>query len=225
MISRIQLSTLLAVVVVAWAVALVASGITVSSTWLHPYSMVVGVLVLAIAVFDKWAWRLRLLQPWFLHMPDLNGTWRASLEPTGNDGASTTNAAPLMCYMVVRQTYSSISMRLLTEKSASELLAARITQALDGTFSIVAVFRATPRLSVRLRNPIHHGAFVLTVRGWPPDSLDGQYWTDRSTQGEMKLTDRKRKMFHTFEEAQAAFNDRPSLATDAHLQENEKHDA
>lgn len=195
MLTRIQLSALLAIAAVIWAVALIFQGVAVSWTWLRPFSIVLGALVLILALVEKWAWQFRFVQPWLVHMPDIRGTWRAELHPT--------NADPQLVsgYMVIRQTLSSVSLRLLTQESESEILAARVTKAGDGRFSVAGIYRNTPRLSMRDQSPVHHGAILLTVQGEPVVSLDGQYWTDRGSQGEIRLSQRSRTLVHSFDEA------------------------
>jgi hypothetical protein len=46
-------------------------------------------------------------------------------------------------------------------------------------------------LSVRNRSAMHYGALQLSVAGSPPERIEGQYWTDRDTKGELSLADRK----------------------------------
>lgn len=182
MLSRIQLSAIVIVVAAAWAVLLVIDGFAVSLSWFRPLSTVLAVLVILVAILDKWAWHWRVLQPWLIHVPDLRGTWRAELRRT-NGAEDTINA-----YMAIRQTCSSLSMRLMSNESASMLLAARMTKAADGEFTVTGVYQNVPNLSVRDQSPIHNGAILLNVQGTPPVTLDGQYWTDRATRGELRLT-------------------------------------
>ena len=198
MLSRIQLTAMLALAAVVWAVALILQGVVVPAVWFRPFSLVLAVLILVLTVVDRWAWRFRLLQPWLVHMPDLRGTWRAEIRPTNSEQEGLTG------YMAIRQTLSSINLRLLTEESVSEILAARVLKAEDGTFSVAGVYRNIPKLSVRDRSPLHHGAILLSVHGDPPISLEGQYWTDRNSQGEIVLSNRSRKFAHSFGEAAEA---------------------
>jgi hypothetical protein len=45
---------------------------------------------------------------------------------------------------------------------------------------------------------------LLYVRGIPVHQLDGEYWTDRGTKGELMLTLRTRDLMHDFAQAQNA---------------------
>ena len=198
MISRIQLSALLLVAFAVWAGALILAGVLVSPDWFRPFSTVVGALVLVLILVDKWLWRVRWLQPWLFNMPNIQGTWRVNIRFTG----AVPSAEQIGGFMVIRQTLSAISLRLFTAESYSEILSAKIVPCDDGTFTVAGVYRNTPRLAVRERSPVHHGALLLTVQGNPPESLAGQYWTDRNSQGEISLSARTNRLAHSFDQAQ-----------------------
>lgn len=197
MISRLHISAILLVASGVWGVALLLAGVPVTAAWFKPFSIVVGALVLVLSVADKWLWRIRWLRPWLFNTPDLNGTWKVAIRPTAPESSPRKVGA----YMVIRQTFSTISLRLLTAESRSETLSANVVRCDDGTYRLAAVYRNTTRLQVRERSPLHHGAFILDVHGGPPDSLAGQYWTDRFSQGELVLSDRNPKLAHSFEQA------------------------
>ncbi len=105
---------------------------------------------------------------------------------------------------VIRQTYSSLYMRLLTKESGSESLAAAFDHARDGAWSLVTVYRNTPGPLVVHRSRPHFGGLIVSGRGRHPISLQGQYWTDRDTRGELHMTSRNRKLFADFASASSA---------------------
>lgn len=203
MLSRLHLSTILVVAAALWGGVLVVEGVAVNGTWIRPFSTVVGVLLLLLAAFDLWAWRLRVLHGWFVPRPDLRGTWRIELQSDWKDPATDAVIGPIVAYLVVRQTFSSLSIRMLTAESASELVAAEINKAGDGTYRLAAVYRNEPKLSVRERSPIHYGALLLDVQGDPVKNLAGYYWTDRNSRGEVRTLTRHGTIVGSFKEAQA----------------------
>jgi len=176
--------------------------VTVNSAWLHPFSTVIGVLLLLLAAFDLWAWRLRVLHGWFVPRPDLRGTWRVELQSNWKNPATDSGVGPIVAYLVVRQTFSALSVRMLTAESASELVAAEINKASDGTYRLAAVYRNEPNLSVRDRSQIHYGALMLDVQGDPVKSLAGYYWTDRNSRGELRTLARNVSPAGSFQDAQ-----------------------
>lgn len=199
MISRLHLSAILVVAACVWGLGLLLAGVPVSAAWFKPFCVVVGVLVLVLSITDRWLWRLRWLRPWFFNMPDLNGTWKVAIHPTSPKSPRD----DIVAYMVIRQTFSSVSLRLFTAESHSETLTARVVRCDDGTCNLAAVYRNTPRLEVREGSPLHHGALLLNVQGVPPESLAGQYWTDRMSQGEIVLSARVSRLAHSFDQAAA----------------------
>ncbi|GMV19521.1 MAG: hypothetical protein AMXMBFR56_77450 [Polyangiaceae bacterium] len=202
MLSRLHLSTILLVAAALWGAMLVFEGVALNGTWFGPFSTVVGVLVLLLAAFDLWAWRLRILHGWFVPRPDLRGTWRVELQSDWKDPVTDAVIGPIVAYLVVRQTFSSLSIRMLTAESASELVAAEINKAGDGTYRLAAVYRNEPKLSVRDRSPIHYGALVLDVQGDPVKDLAGYYWNDRGSRGEVRTLERDDSIAGSFKEAQ-----------------------
>lgn len=195
MISRLQVSALLLVAVLAWAGLLLLSGVPVSAAWFSPFSTVVGILVVVLVLADRWLWRINLLRPWLFSTPDLRGTWKADVKPTDP------SRPDVAAFMVIRQTLSSISLRLFTSESHSESLSAKVVRCDDGTCTVAGVYRNTPRLEVRAESPVHHGGILLHVHGDAPQSLSGEYWTDRASQGEIHLTARIPQIAASFEEA------------------------
>lgn len=196
-ISRLHISAILLIAAGVWGVALILAGVPVTAAWFRPFSVVIGVLVLVLSIADRWLWRLRWLRPWLFNMPDLNGTWKVVIHPTAPEPPHD----EVIAYMVIRQTFSTVSLRLFTAESHSETLSARVVRCDDGTCNLAAVYRNIPRLQVRERSPLHHGAFLLNVQGDPPESLAGQYWTDRLSQGELVLSARSLALAHSFDQA------------------------
>ncbi len=199
--SRLHLSALLLLAAAIWGVALVVEGVNVKSGWLHPFSTVVGALLLLLTAFDLWLWRWRALHGWFVHRPNARGTWKVELVSSWVDPATNSTKPPREAYLVVRQTYSTLSVRMLTQESGSESLASELHVAADGVVRMASVYRNEPRLSVRDQSPIHHGALLVDILGDPPTGLRGYYWTDRNSRGEISSKGRANKLASSFDDA------------------------
>lgn len=204
MISRIHLSTLIFIAALVWAVLLIIQGVSVTFSFFRWFSTVVGVLVVLIGVFDRWAWHLPILHPWFVSQPDLRGTWKGQLFSTWTDPKAGSSTPPIDGYLVIRQTFSSIQMMLFTNESSSELVSSSVLPEANGGHVVAGIYRNTPRLLKRAGSPIHHGGILLHVRGSPPQVLEGEYWTDRDTKGELRFTGRSNRILPSFEAATAA---------------------
>lgn len=203
MISQIQLSALLIGAAIIWGVLLILDGVSVSVQFLKPLSTVTGVLVLLLAFFERWAWRLPLLYPWFVSVPNLQGTWKGQLTSTWVDPKTYSQIPPREAYLVIKQTFSAIHIRLITNESSSESLAGKIMRNSDGAIDIAATYRNTPKILMREKSPIHFGGLLMHVHGQPPHTLEGQYWTDRGTQGEIQFTSKSKRQYSDFASAAA----------------------
>lgn len=203
--SRIHVSALLLFASTVWGLMLIAGGVALPPGAFGPFSVVVGALVFALSIFDVWLWRVPVLQGWFVRRPVLHGTWRVTFHSDWIDPATQQRIAPKVGYMAVRQTYTSLSMKLMTDESTSSLVAEGLSVLPDGTFKVFAVYRNESRIAVRDRSPIHYGAFALDVQGSPAARMEGAYWTDRNTRGDMVLSDRRKQVVDSYTEAESSF--------------------
>ena len=208
MLSRLHIGTILGLTVLAWAVILWAGGIPLTREYLWPYGSVLSVLVIAAAIFERWGWAWRIFQGWFVKRPDIRGSWRVELESDWVNPDTRQRIDPIICYMTVRQSLTTLSMRLMTAESSSWLIAHKIVEENDGVFLVTGVYTNTPKLELRGdRSEIHYGALLLRVLGEPPTSLEGHYWTDRNSRGKMRISNKKAEIFSTYDEAQDRHGD------------------
>lgn len=161
MLGRPGIALLSAVAALAWALVMVAR-------W----------------IFERWAWAwpgVRLLA----RRPDLRGTWKGVIHSSWQGPPRGVARAPIPAFLVVKQTFSSLHLRLLTCESQSITIASAIVRQPDGIFTINGIYRNEPRISVRDRSPIHLGGLALQLGGPPPAFMTGHYWTDRRSYGEV----------------------------------------
>ena len=200
-LDRTNVSIILAVAAVAWGTTLFFQGVPVGWNYLAPFGTTVGV----VAGFGTWMekqlwrlWPLRLL----VKRPDLRGTWRVELRPMGQEGRV------IVCYMAVKQTNSKLQMHLMTEESESWFIAESVCPSpREDGYRVAGVYENTPKLRHRSdgTSPMHMGSIVLHTHGpeHRPDSLTGEYWTDRQTAGEAVLSGRVDKVYSRFEDVPA----------------------
>src|SRR5437867_3924053 len=101
--------------VFAWTVVLYLNHEAIKAPWLRHLSTVITVVLYVVIAFDLWLWKLPFLHDWFVKRPVIDGTWKVELRSNwkGPSGSGTI-LSPIEGYMVVRQTFSTLSMRLLT---------------------------------------------------------------------------------------------------------------
>jgi hypothetical protein len=208
MISRTHLTVLFWFAVLLWAAMLILEGVSIPSAFFKPGSTVLGALVLLMGAFERWIWRWPILHPWFVSEPDLQGTWRGEVHSSWVDPATGERLSPIEAFLVIKQTFSTIRIRLLTQDSSSELLAGSLITNQEDAFLIVGTFLNVPRILVRDISPIHHGTIMLNVRGETNPTLEGGYWTDRLTRGELNFSARSKKQHGTFNHAASAMSKR-----------------
>jgi hypothetical protein len=176
------------------ALTLIGQGWLVPLSFFSPISTVVSVISVVLALWDVWLWRFGVLHPWPVRRPDLRGTWRGELTRAG--------AEPIILFLVVEQTFWSIHLRTFTAESRSTSVVANLSE-VDGQFLLASLYRNAPGLLIQERSRPHRGATWLWVHGPPPDSLGGDYWTDRDTKGELGFKRISRRRASDFTRAMA----------------------
>lgn len=195
--------------VLAWTAVLYANHQAINSAGLRPLSTVITIVLYAVMTFDLWLWKIPFLHSWFVKRPVIDGTWKVEIRSNWKNPATGKVVAPVEGYMVIRQTFSTLSLRLLTAESSSELVGTEIVCSADGLYCVSGVYRNEPRFQVRERSEIHYGAVWLKIIDEPAQKVMGHYWTDRETAGEMELGTRQKKRFQTFQSAQAYYSKLP----------------
>ncbi|WP_420598065.1 hypothetical protein [Neptuniibacter sp.] len=204
MLTRLHISSFVALTIGVWLIALWVQGLPVlSAEFVKPFGIVVGAIALTVTLFNKYFWSLRIFQGWYVKRPNIKGTWKVELKSSWVDPETGEQKEPINGYAVVRQTLTSLSLRLLTEESRSVLVAYSIDQQEeDDLFKLVGVYRNEPKIELQgVRSEIHHGSFALEIHGSPIEELDGHYWTDRATKGGMKMHSRVKELYSTYDQA------------------------
>lgn len=157
------------------------------SEWLAPIGPAVTVAAAALWIFDRWAWR----QPGIRRLsgrPLLHGSWHGELVSDWVNPATGKRVDPdLDVYLVVRQRFWSVSVRLFTNESTSRSLFAELTADDDGVCQLLYIYDNRPESEVRFRSEPHFGAVVLTAPQNRNDGIIGQYFSDRKTRGDMRF--------------------------------------
>lgn len=197
-----QIKALIGLVVVIWVVVLLVQGHPVPLDYLKAFSYVITGVFFSLLLWERWLWSWRVFRPWLTTRPDLRGTWKGRLVSSWVDPITKQGRGEIEAYLVVRQTYSAIDVRLLTAESGSVSLSANIVADGEGIHTVAVVYRNTPRSLLRERSPIGHGGMLLYVRGIPIHQLDD--WTDRETKGELNFRLRSGELCHDFAHARKA---------------------
>lgn len=175
------------------------------SSSFYTLSVILAIIGALVWIFYRWAWAW----PGFGHVfkrPDLRGTWAGVIRSEWINPATGQKIGPIDSYLVIRQSFGAIHIRLLSAESSSITQTAALTRESDGAITLNGAYRNDPKNSIRGRSAIHHGGLVLRVGGPPPVSMSGHYWTDRNTKGELEFRLLDRRCTDDFKTAQDMFS-------------------
>jgi hypothetical protein len=174
--------------------------------WLRLFSVAVLLATLALTLLDLWIWRFPLIQ----RVPGIprciRGTWKGTLTSLWIDPATGDSPKPKPVYLVVRQTATLVSVKLLTDESRSASSLAEVAEA-DGTGVLRYLYLNQPDIRLSHRSRIHHGSVVLVISGNPAKRLKGHYWTDRDSKGELEFFHKDNRLVDDFSDAAALFDE------------------
>jgi hypothetical protein len=191
--TSIQIKTIVGLVITVVAFVFLAHGISAAPSVINSaFSWAVTVIAFALLLWERWLWSWPIFRPWMTDRPDLRGTWKGQLTSNWIDAETKLSRDPIEVYLVIRQTFSTVDVRFFSSGSSSISLSASVYSDNVGLYTLAVTYRNTPRVLQRARNPIGHGGMLLSIRGAPIHQLDGEYWTDRGTKGEMTLRERCR---------------------------------
>jgi hypothetical protein len=192
-------------VIVAIVIVVFVAGTWVQSGqfdlgWLKFFSAAVLVATVTLTIWDLWLWKTRLAQLVPGAPRYIVGTWQGTLTSFWVNPSTGMRPAPKTAYLVVRQTATLVSIKLLTDESRSSSTLAAIST-VDGTSELTYLYLNRPDARFEDRSHMHHGSTALVLSGQPVHRLRGRYWTDRDTKGELDFTLRNRKIVDDFDEA------------------------
>lgn len=133
----------------------------------------ISIAVIFAGLYEKFFWRLNP----FEKTPKLAKRYVGSLK-------SSYDNIERKAVLEIRQTLMSVHITLTTDESKSNSLSASIDEIL-GEMQLTYCYLNTPKSEFRHRSEIHYGTAMLSITN--PASLDGQYYTNRKTTGDMSF--------------------------------------
>ncbi len=169
---------------------------------------------------------------WFVKRPDLRGTWLVNMQSDWINTETKQGIPPITSYMGVKhclreempgglcRTYNDVAsdagVRVAGPVTSSgiriRLIVDQIDPARSGEgYRIIGIYNNEPKIELRGdRSEIHYGGIRLHSHGpeHRPDTLTGEYWTDRKTADRMTFSRRHPTVFTRFKDADQAFTSR-----------------
>jgi hypothetical protein len=178
-----------------WLLIAFVLDVPVDRNWLKALGGIAAVTVGGLLVFDRWAWR------WFPISlpghPKLHGTWKATLEFEELEGIPNGGIASKDCFLVIRQTYSTVSVNMLFDVSSSESRSAAICEQ-NGALRLWFSYWSAAGALHREGNAPHRGGAELVISRKPRLSLAGDYWTERRTRGRIETSGHSKHLYDDF---------------------------
>src|SRR5690349_615032 len=107
----------------SWVVIAYILNVPVDNRYLKAFGTITMIVIMLLALFDVYLWRW--LPRFVTRRPMLRGTWKAELESTWTqDGERVVKE----CYLVVRQSFSKITVSALFDISRSRSESAGLTE-------------------------------------------------------------------------------------------------
>ncbi|WP_217921927.1 hypothetical protein [Miltoncostaea oceani] len=190
-----------------YSVGLLVYGVTVPSGLARAISFLPAVLAVSFAFFEADLWRRRPFA-WIIKRPYLEGTWRGTLTSYRRDAQDTPSSSDHPIVLVVRQSFSTTVVTLLTSESRSQSRISELSEEPNGQWLLQYQYLNHPAMSARDRgSTIHAGSAIAQVAHGRPTRLEGEYWTARDTRGTYDAVLLSRRRVSTFEEGETLMSE------------------
>ncbi|MEU8587033.1 hypothetical protein AB0C59_08525 [Streptomyces sp. NPDC048664] len=185
-----------------WLVLALLAGQGFSQVPLRIYSIAGTIAALAFALWERFIWKWKVVR-YFTGVPLVAGTWRGELvssyvHPNGE------SVPPIPTAIYVSQSASKCTVTLFTGESKSISEHAKLIHDSDGRWRLSWQYVNTPRPGVRDRSVRHKGAAEAYIGFQPSEGLEGVYFTDRRTDGELRFSEWSSARYSSAESALAA---------------------
>lgn len=148
-------------------------------------STTISINIIIWMIFIAWGWKLKMFYPWLVPFPNLSGIWEGTIKSNWKEK----ELEPITIEVSITQNFFNIQVRIKTKESRSYSIGASFDIDNERGFQqLFYTYLNTPKAGVRDRSEIHYGSTILNFDGFRVTKMDGEYWTDRETTGEITLT-------------------------------------
>jgi hypothetical protein len=148
-------------------------------------STTISINIILWMIFISWGWKLKIFYPWLVPFPNLSGDWEGTIRSNWKEK----ELEPIPIEVSITQNFFNVQVRIKTKESRSYSIGASFDIDNERGFQqLFYTYLNTPKAGVRVRSEIHYGSTILNFDGFKVTNMDGEYWTDRETTGEITLT-------------------------------------
>jgi hypothetical protein len=178
-----------------WVLIVFVSARPLEWWWAKPLGLVAALVVWILLAYDRWIWKWPGIRR-LTKRPVLHGTWQAELKTDHPAREHET----IESYVVIDQTYSRLCVRMLFDRSESQSMNGDIAYE-NGRCTLYYVFRSEKRALEREGNPPSRGGAELRIVRTPELRLEGDYWTEEKTRGQVATLGRSPVTYDSFADA------------------------
>ncbi len=142
--------------------------------------------------FNMWIWKY--LPEFLSGRPNVIGTWKGIIEYRWANPDEKKDIKNIVdpVYICIIQTFLSTKICAFTAESDSHSLSSNIIKTDTGSWELSYTYDNTPDRRLRDRSQRHRGAAELKINRLNGEyTIQGDYWTDRWSQGHMSFTGRR----------------------------------
>jgi hypothetical protein len=144
----------------------------------------ISINIILWMIFIAWAWKLKIFYPWLVPFPNLSGDWEGTIKSNWKEK----ELDPIPIEVSITQNFFNVQVKIKTKESRSYSIGASFDIDNERGFQqLFYTYLNTPKAGVRERSEIHYGSTILNFDGFKVTKMDGEYWTDRETTGEITL--------------------------------------
>jgi len=147
-------------------------------------STTISINIILWMLFIAWAWKWKIFYPWLVPFPNLSRNWEGTIKSNWKEKL----LEPIPIEVSITQNFFNVQVRIKTKESRSYSIGASFDIDNERGFQqLFYTYLNTPKAGVRERSEIHYGSTILNFDGFKVTKMDGEYWTDRETTGDITL--------------------------------------
>lgn len=148
-------------------------------------STTISINIILWMIFIARGWKLKIFYPWLVPFPNLSGDWEGTIKTNWKEK----ELDPIPIEVSITQNFFNVQVRIKTKESRSYSIGASFDIDSERGFQkLFYTYLNTPKAGVKERSEIHYGSTIINFDGFKVTKMDGEYWTDRETTGEITLT-------------------------------------
>jgi len=169
-----------------------------------------GIVTLGVnALFLLWEfifWKIPFWSKYTSSPPFINGTWKGTLYSNYKNPKDNSTKVPIEVFLVINQTSDLVTkVAFYSEESSSSAITSPALTKNGEQWEFSYVYQNHSKYDLRNSSPIHNGTVLLTLDNEKNKTMQGSYWTDRCTRGEIKFTQYSKATATNFSKAKELF--------------------